>query len=256
MSSKNLKLQRNLEQYALKYKKPASLVLTMRFPSDFPFSPPLASLVYPRFQFPCNNVTFGGTLCMAILTHQGWNPTNDLKTVILQIKQQFEEEPAEISLETSNTYTAAEVWISLWFFLWPRSKGSRSKFQAVESLFRTANQVLVQTEVFLQFISRHAIWKQSVPSSLCFGWTYGLNFSFCLTSSESSFQRDHHLQFPLYFEIITTKGIRSHCASLEFTAAEGHIVMPSLLMSSLQITEVLFCFFFVLIILHRELWWK
>ena len=88
--------------------------MEMKFPKDYPMSPPFARVVKPRFQFltgaynsaiiycvliycnltihvhVCNfpmfcivgHITVGGSVCMEVLTKSGWTPTNDIEVNI------------------------------------------------------------------------------------------------------------------------------------------------------------------------------
>jgi ubiquitin-conjugating enzyme E2 Q len=67
-----------------------SIVTELRFSPDFPMTPPFVRIIRPRF-LPFSdggggNVTIGGSMCMELLTTQGWAPTNSIDSVLLQIK--------------------------------------------------------------------------------------------------------------------------------------------------------------------------
>uniref|UniRef100_A0A7S1VM08 UBC core domain-containing protein n=1 Tax=Grammatophora oceanica TaxID=210454 RepID=A0A7S1VM08_9STRA len=59
--------------------------LEMRFPKDYPFEPPFVRVVQPKFKRQTGFV-MNGALCMELLTKDGWNPINDIESVIVSIR--------------------------------------------------------------------------------------------------------------------------------------------------------------------------
>jgi ubiquitin-conjugating enzyme E2 Q len=59
--------------------------LEMTFPDDYPFEPPFVHVVRPRFKRQTGFVMHGA-LCMELLTKEGWNPINDIESVIVSIR--------------------------------------------------------------------------------------------------------------------------------------------------------------------------
>jgi ubiquitin-conjugating enzyme E2 Q len=81
-----------------------SIVLEIRYPSGFPFSPPFIRIVKPRF-LPFNlggggNVTEGGAMCMEVLTNSGWTAGQSFENLLLQVRMAIcdEERPARLML--------------------------------------------------------------------------------------------------------------------------------------------------------------
>ncbi|KAF7508175.1 hypothetical protein GJ744_009472 [Endocarpon pusillum] len=67
-----------------------SIILEMRFSSNFPISPPFVRVIRPRF-LPFmhgggGHVTTGGALCMELLTNSGWSPVSSVESVLLQVR--------------------------------------------------------------------------------------------------------------------------------------------------------------------------
>jgi len=62
-----------------------AIELQMDFPDDYPFQPPFCRVVSPRFQRQTGFV-MNGALCMELLTSDGWNPVNDIESVIVSIR--------------------------------------------------------------------------------------------------------------------------------------------------------------------------
>ena len=59
--------------------------LEMTFPDQYPFEPPFVRVVKPRFKRQTGFV-MNGALCMELLTKDGWNPVNDIESVIVSIR--------------------------------------------------------------------------------------------------------------------------------------------------------------------------
>mmetsp|Transcript_7112 Transcript_7112/g.10810 ORF Transcript_7112/g.10810 Transcript_7112/m.10810 type:complete len:505 (-) Transcript_7112:103-1617(-) len=59
--------------------------LEMSFPDGYPFEPPFVRVVRPRFKRQTGFV-MNGALCMELLTNEGWNPVNDIESVIVSIR--------------------------------------------------------------------------------------------------------------------------------------------------------------------------
>ncbi|KAL7535941.1 hypothetical protein ACHAXR_006821 [Thalassiosira sp. AJA248-18] len=59
--------------------------LEMSFPDQYPFEPPFVRVVKPRFKRQTGFV-MSGALCMELLTTDGWNPINDIESVIVSIR--------------------------------------------------------------------------------------------------------------------------------------------------------------------------
>mmetsp|Transcript_15586 Transcript_15586/g.32070 ORF Transcript_15586/g.32070 Transcript_15586/m.32070 type:complete len:350 (-) Transcript_15586:438-1487(-) len=59
--------------------------LEMKFPEQYPFEPPFVRVVKPRFKRQTGFV-MNGALCMELLTKDGWNPINDIESVIVSIR--------------------------------------------------------------------------------------------------------------------------------------------------------------------------
>ena len=52
---------------------------------NHPFNPPFVRFITPRFVFRTGHVTMGGSICMELLTNQGWMPTTSIENVLRQI---------------------------------------------------------------------------------------------------------------------------------------------------------------------------
>ncbi|KAI9368542.1 hypothetical protein BJX61DRAFT_523538 [Aspergillus egyptiacus] len=95
----NLQIARDLKQAGI-----TSVVLEMRFPAQFPMSPPFVRIIRPRFRrFSANgggHITAGGAMCMELLTNSGWLPTLSIENVLVQVRMAItNEHPRPARLE-------------------------------------------------------------------------------------------------------------------------------------------------------------
>jgi len=88
------------------------ILLELRFSKDYPFAPPFVRVVRPRFAFRTGHVTVGGSICMELLTNSGWNSTNDIESILIQIRAEMLGGGARLDPGMSNTYeyTEQEAW--------------------------------------------------------------------------------------------------------------------------------------------------
>eukprot|EP00814_Leptocylindrus_danicus_P013463 CAMPEP_0116032636 /NCGR_PEP_ID=MMETSP0321-20121206/18296_1 /TAXON_ID=163516 /ORGANISM="Leptocylindrus danicus var. danicus, Strain B650" /LENGTH=390 /DNA_ID=CAMNT_0003508127 /DNA_START=6 /DNA_END=1178 /DNA_ORIENTATION=+ len=59
--------------------------LEMTFPDQYPFEPPFVRVTKPKFKRQTGFV-MNGAICMELLTSDGWNPINDIESVIVSIR--------------------------------------------------------------------------------------------------------------------------------------------------------------------------
>ena len=62
-----------------------SIEMEMSFPDQYPFEPPFVRVVQPRFKRQTGFV-MNGAICMELLTKDGWNPVNDIESVIVSVR--------------------------------------------------------------------------------------------------------------------------------------------------------------------------
>ncbi|KAI9037257.1 putative ubiquitin conjugating enzyme [Aspergillus affinis] len=93
-----------------------SVVLELRFPPQFPMSPPFVRVIRPRFvmfsQGGGGHITAGGALCMELLTSSGWSPVSSIEGVLLQVRMAITStDPRPARLEMGNTvdYSVCEA---------------------------------------------------------------------------------------------------------------------------------------------------
>ncbi|KAJ7579700.1 hypothetical protein C8J56DRAFT_963387, partial [Mycena floridula] len=97
-------------------KKVNSIIFEIRFPPNYPNSPPFFRIVTPRF-LPFihgggGHITGGGSICMDLLTTNGWLPSYSIPAVLLQIKlaiSNLDPRPARLAQNWNHNYTVFEA---------------------------------------------------------------------------------------------------------------------------------------------------
>ncbi|KAJ3806036.1 hypothetical protein F5876DRAFT_91236 [Lentinula aff. lateritia] len=100
----------------MKAKNLNSVIFEIRFPPDYPISPPFFRIITPRF-LPFihgggGHVTGGGSICMDLLTSSGWLPSYNIASVLLQIKLAIsnpDPRPARLALNWNTPYGILEA---------------------------------------------------------------------------------------------------------------------------------------------------
>jgi len=82
--------------------------LKLRFPPNFPASPPFVRVVYPRFQQWTGHVTIGGSMCTETLTKSGWEPKMTPVALLLHLKSLIESN-GRLDLHAAYDYTEKEA---------------------------------------------------------------------------------------------------------------------------------------------------
>jgi len=100
---KDEEIARDMARLGVKY-----IVIHIKFPEDFPLSPPFCRIVRPRFRFHTGHVTLGGSICMELLTRKGWSPENSIEAVIMTIRSNFLEGGARLE-SAHGDYSEAEA---------------------------------------------------------------------------------------------------------------------------------------------------
>ncbi|GAA6000083.1 hypothetical protein JCM10207_006044 [Rhodosporidiobolus poonsookiae] len=94
----------------MKAKGVKSILMEIRFGDSFPFSPPFFRVVHPRF-LPFvhgggGHVTGGGSICMDLLTNDGWLSSYSIEAILLQIRMamsNLEPRPARLDSHSWDT---------------------------------------------------------------------------------------------------------------------------------------------------------
>ncbi|GAA6028379.1 hypothetical protein JCM8097_007003 [Rhodosporidiobolus ruineniae] len=94
-----------------------SILMEIRFGDSYPFSPPFFRVVHPRF-LPFihgggGHVTGGGSICMDLLTNDGWSSIYSIEAILLQIRvamSNLEPRPGRLDTHSWNsTYSMEEA---------------------------------------------------------------------------------------------------------------------------------------------------
>jgi ubiquitin-protein ligase len=87
-----------------------AIEIEITFKESYPIEPPFIRVVYPHFKFHSGHITVGGSLCMEMLTNQGWSPTFNVENVITQIKMAISDGGGEIDeANYKKRYTMTEA---------------------------------------------------------------------------------------------------------------------------------------------------
>jgi ubiquitin-protein ligase len=89
--SENPKLEEQMQRLGIQ-----AIEIEIIFKENYPIAPPFIRVVYPHFKFHSGHITVGGSLCMEMLTNQGWSPTFNVENVITQIKLAISDGGGEI----------------------------------------------------------------------------------------------------------------------------------------------------------------
>ena len=100
----------------LKSKDIKSVVMEIRFGSNYPMSPPFVRVIRPRFlsfmQGGGGHVTAGGALCMELLTNNGWSAVSNIESVLLQVRlamSSTDPKPARLEPGAVRDYSVGEA---------------------------------------------------------------------------------------------------------------------------------------------------
>ena len=101
----NEKLEKQMKQLNID-----AIEIEITFKENYPIVPPFIRIVYPHFKFHSGHITVGGSLCMEMLTNQGWMPTFNIENVITQIKLAISDGGGEIDEDNyKRRYTMNEA---------------------------------------------------------------------------------------------------------------------------------------------------
>lgn len=102
-------LYHDLERYAYRTKKDASVVFELTFPPHYPRAPPFVRVVRPRFEFHSGHVTVGGSICTPILTSDGWRPDIGGEALLLMLQSTLMDGKARVDHFICHDYTEKEA---------------------------------------------------------------------------------------------------------------------------------------------------
>lgn len=84
--------------------------IEMNLPDNYPFAPPFVRISKPRFKFLTGHITRGGSICMELLTNQGWVQSTNMMKILMLVKIAMIEGNARLdSIQHSKKYTMQEA---------------------------------------------------------------------------------------------------------------------------------------------------
>ena len=93
----NPTIQNDMKKYNIN-----EVEIEFRFNENYPVQPPFVRIVSPRFIYRTGHITLGGSICMELLTNQGWDMTTSISTVITYIKSAILEGDGQIDPSNYN----------------------------------------------------------------------------------------------------------------------------------------------------------
>ena len=96
----------------IRYKKETGrgyVEMCVTFPPEYPNLPPFVRVVQPRFMFHTGHVTIGGSLCTSILTMDGWKPTYDIQSLMVNIFSAMMNGKPRIDFSNMSPYSLQEA---------------------------------------------------------------------------------------------------------------------------------------------------
>eukprot|EP00930_Biecheleria_cincta_P086316 TRINITY_DN75628_c0_g1_i1.p1 TRINITY_DN75628_c0_g1~~TRINITY_DN75628_c0_g1_i1.p1 ORF type:complete len:1054 (-),score=261.82 TRINITY_DN75628_c0_g1_i1:63-3224(-) len=198
------------------------VTLCLRFPVEYPLSPPEVWLRRPRMTHRSGPVTFGGRICTMLLATAGWLPGNSMLVVLKEVQQSLVEEDVEacLALATKKEYAKASVQLD----------------RLNSELFPTANDFCVDGMTALSATEASAflgdLGRMEATDKI------GLPFAYA-NKIYSRAEQGAELELPMIFEVKTLLGRKTHCAIFEFLDGlpDMHVLLPKWVMEDLDIQE-------------------
>ena len=107
---KGTKLAKDIRSWAKLSEREECIYMEMKFPKEYPMVPPFVRVLRPKFKFLTGHITIGGSVCMQVLTRSGWQPTNDIESVLVQIRAQICADPnASLNVGDATEYSESEA---------------------------------------------------------------------------------------------------------------------------------------------------
>jgi ubiquitin-protein ligase len=98
-------IQNDMKKYGIK-----EVEIEFKFNENYPVQPPFVRIVSPRFIYRTGHITIGGSICMELLTNQGWDITTSVSPVITYIKSAIMDGEGQIDPSGVNkSYTLNEA---------------------------------------------------------------------------------------------------------------------------------------------------
>lgn len=248
----NTKLGQDLVEWSLKHNQihdnmkeiEQDILLEMKFPPNYPNQPPHFRIIRPRFQNIEVELTMtnqSGTTTISSNTldtlngantalsrkslsvsrvleksKDSWIPSSSIADIIQQIRTFFLESGAHIDVDSSAEGYSLPTIGGFWKSLTCVSPATVNKSTELEG----GGKIILPPSA-LEDLSQ----DMEKPSEHYFSGRHFGNL------------RDSHSNSPMIFELSTGKGKRSFCGVEEFTAEEGHVIVPEWILSNLECKE-------------------
>eukprot|EP01012_Entosiphon_sulcatum_P056665 TRINITY_DN80367_c0_g1_i1.p1 TRINITY_DN80367_c0_g1~~TRINITY_DN80367_c0_g1_i1.p1 ORF type:complete len:709 (+),score=86.79 TRINITY_DN80367_c0_g1_i1:26-2128(+) len=202
----------------------SGIQVELRFPADFPLSPPLARVLSPRM-LPGPMVTFGGILTPSILatgqsdtvTVETWTPAlgDRIPYVLDKLREALlfgEHGVPCISVDnrTNKPYDREEAAASGYPLTKSTSYATQGRFRKQYRCFSSKDcqrwDIDVGNKVLLPVAAVEEILTADIPT-------------------------------PWVFELVSPRGVRTYCGVLEFVAPPDQIILPEWMMCQLHIAS-------------------
>jgi len=216
-------LQQSLERLAVSLfdESQSCLTLQVRFPPEFPNSPPEVWLRRPRLKRLSAPVTFGGKLCNFLLTSAGWVGMTSMTAVLAEIRSALVDAGAEVDITVSmkQDYPVSPVGLD---------RLSTERIPKANDFEMQATVLsAVEASGFLGDLSR-------LEGSDKIGLPFELAQQIYGRASEGL-----EIDMPLLFEVKTHLGRKVHCAIFDFVAGLplDYVLLPKWVMDDIFLEE-------------------
>jgi len=216
-------LQCGLDQLAANAGDPSEnyMTLRMRFPLDFPASPPEVWLRRPRLRHGSGPVSFGGRLCSQLLGSDGWRPATSMLALFGEVQQELLDNRAEVdnAVPVRRKYLPPPLLEHLKSELFPTANG-----------FEKHAIKVISPETAEPFLGNMARLEATDKIALPFEYADEIY---------DQVQHGGELDLPLLFEVKTCLGRKRHCAIFDFIDGlpNAHVLLPKWVMESVCLKE-------------------
>eukprot|EP00930_Biecheleria_cincta_P084343 TRINITY_DN73827_c0_g1_i1.p1 TRINITY_DN73827_c0_g1~~TRINITY_DN73827_c0_g1_i1.p1 ORF type:complete len:871 (+),score=182.54 TRINITY_DN73827_c0_g1_i1:61-2673(+) len=199
------------------------LTMQVRFPPEYPASPPEVWIQKPRLKFEKGvGVTFGGKACSPMLIASNWQNGISMQVILDELRAKLTESGAEVDIRVSKKqdYPTAPPMLA---------RLATSRFEGAND-FEVPHMIAISGVQAAAFLGDQTRLEQSDKIALPFEF------------ADRIYGRAAHGQevdFPLIFEVKTRLGRKAHCAIFEFVAGlpSDHCMLPQWVMDDLFIEE-------------------
>mmetsp|Transcript_50480 Transcript_50480/g.117851 ORF Transcript_50480/g.117851 Transcript_50480/m.117851 type:complete len:713 (-) Transcript_50480:135-2273(-) len=202
---------------------PAALNLRMRFPTDFPASPPEVWVCKPRLKRRSGApVSFGGRLCFQEISSSGWAPAT---TVLAVLKVVYDGLLAADGTVVDTTLPFTQCYAAP-----PSLERLKTELFPTANNFKKNQQRVISPQAAENFLGDLSLLEATDKIALPFDYAEAIY---------APMQRGGNIELPLIFEVKSDGGRKCHCAIYDFIVGlpPGHILLPKWVMEDLFIDD-------------------